>query len=140
MMEMFLFMQKILLWACICLSFTITLSTYADPTTDITNSHFMVDLSKMDPLAGSHDSPSSPPGGIQAFQAGLGKLTNILLILIPIIASVSMLIAGYFYIFSAGDSEKAGRAKTIIKWNIMAISVAFLSLGIVKIVASFFNH
>lgn len=49
------------------------------------------------------------------------------------------MIAGYFYIFSAGDSEKAWRAKTIIKWNIVAILVAFLSYGIVSIVASFFN-
>ena len=69
----------------------------------------------------------------------LGNITDILLFMIPIFAAVSFVIAGYFYIFSAGDSEKAGRAKTIIKWNIVAILIAFLSYGIVKIVASFFN-
>jgi uncharacterized membrane-anchored protein len=68
----------------------------------------------------------------------LWNVTNILLILIPIIAGISFLIAGYFYIFSAGDSEKAWRAKTIIKWNIVALFVAFLSYGIVTTVASFF--
>jgi VIT1/CCC1 family predicted Fe2+/Mn2+ transporter len=52
---------------------------------------------------------------------------------------VSLLVAGYYYIFSAGDSEKANKAKTIIKWNIIAILVAFLSYGIVSIVASFFG-
>jgi hypothetical protein len=66
-------------------------------------------------------------------------VTDILLFMIPIFAAVSLMIAGYFYIFSAGDSEKTGRAKTIIKWNIVAILVAFLSYGIVQIVASFFN-
>ncbi len=55
------------------------------------------------------------------------------------LAGISLLVAGYFYIFSAGDSEKVGRAKTIIKWNIVALFVAFLSYGIVSIVASFFN-
>jgi VIT1/CCC1 family predicted Fe2+/Mn2+ transporter len=58
--------------------------------------------------------------------------------MIPISAVVSLMIAGYFYIFSAGDSEKANKAKTIIKWNIVAMFVAFLSYTIVQIVASFF--
>jgi hypothetical protein len=58
--------------------------------------------------------------------------------MIPIFAAVSLMIAGYFYIFSAGDSEKAGRAKTIIKWNIVAMCVSFLSYTIVQIMASFF--
>jgi VIT1/CCC1 family predicted Fe2+/Mn2+ transporter len=60
--------------------------------------------------------------------------------MIPIFAALSLLIAGYFYIFSAGDSEKANKAKAIIKWNIIAILVAFLSYGIVKIIASFFGQ
>jgi Type IV secretion system pilin len=66
-------------------------------------------------------------------------VTDILLFTIPLIAAVSLLIAGYLYIFSAGDSEKATKAKTIIKWNVIAILVAFLSYGIVSIVASFFG-
>jgi hypothetical protein len=69
----------------------------------------------------------------------LGNITDVLLFMIPIIAAVSILIAGYFYIFSAGDSQKTDRAKTIIKWNIVAMLVAFLSYGIVRIVASFFT-
>jgi hypothetical protein len=59
--------------------------------------------------------------------------------MIPVIAIISVLIAGYFYIFSAGDSEKAGRAKTIIKWNILAIGIALMSWSIIKIIASFFS-
>jgi hypothetical protein len=68
----------------------------------------------------------------------LKSISDILLFTIPIIAAVSLLVAGYFYIFSAGDSEKVGRAKTIIKWNIIAILVAFLSYGIIRLIASFF--
>ncbi len=93
----------------------------------------------MDPLNWSHSSGGVPTGGIGSFVTLLGNITDILLFMIPIFAAVSFVIAGYFYIFSAGDSEKAGRAKTIIKWNIVAMLIAFLSYGIVKIVASFFN-
>ncbi|MBC7503523.1 hypothetical protein H7169_00970 [Candidatus Gracilibacteria bacterium] len=84
-------------------------------------------------------SNASDTAGLGSLLRILGNITDILLFMIPIIAAVSILIAGYFYIFSAGDSEKSGRAKTIIKWNIVAMLVAFLSYGIVKIVASFFT-
>lgn len=57
----------------------------------------------------------------------------------PIIAAISMMIAGYFYIFSAGDSEKTGRAKVIIKWNIVALLVAFFSWSLVQIIALLFT-
>jgi hypothetical protein len=56
-----------------------------------------------------------------------------------VIAVISLLVAGYFYIFSAGDSEKTTKAKTIIKWNIIAFFVAFLSYGIVQIIAKLFT-
>ncbi len=59
--------------------------------------------------------------------------------MIPIIAIVSVLIAGYYYIFSAGDSEKAGQAKNIIKWNLIAIIVAFMSWSMIQLIASLFS-
>lgn len=98
----------------------------------------MVDLYSMDPLKWSHAAWASQ-GGKNSFFAIIGSITDILLIIIPILAVISMLIAGYFYIFSAGDSEKAGRAKTIIKWNIVALFVSLLSYWIVKIIASLFS-
>jgi hypothetical protein len=107
----------------------------AGPTDNVNSASFVVNLSAMDPLGNT----STIDPGIWSFKMILWKVTNILLILIPIIAWVSFLIAGYFYIFSAGDSEKAGRAKTIIKWNIVAIFVALLSFGIVSIVAELFS-
>lgn len=118
------------------LSFGI-LSTYAD-STDVNSSNFTIDLYTMDPLKGSH-AQGSWVGGIDSFKEILASITDVLLFIIPTLAVVSFLVAGYFYIFSWGDSEKAGRAKTIIKWNIVAIFVALLSYGIVNIVASFFN-
>lgn len=102
---------------------------------DLTSQGYTISLDRMDPLGGS----SNAVGGVSALTKLMGSVSNILLFLIALIAGISFIVAGYFYIFSAGDSEKASRAKTIIKWNIVAIVVAFLSYQIVAIVASFFN-
>ncbi|MFZ2255822.1 MAG: hypothetical protein WAW59_08140 [Patescibacteria group bacterium] len=45
-------------------------------------------------------------GGVEVLKVLLGRIADILLFTIPVIAAISFLIAGYFYIFSAGDSEK----------------------------------
>jgi hypothetical protein len=55
--------------------------------------------------------------------------------MVPILAAISGLIAGYYYIFSSGDSEKSGLAKRIIQYNIMAIFIAFFSYGIIQFIA-----
>ncbi len=104
---------------------------------DITTPNFTIPLDTIDPLAGSR-------GGWGAYWVDsifflLEWFSRLLLFMIPVIAIISVLIAGYFYIFSAGDSEKAGRAKTIIKWNILAIGIALMSWSIIKIIASFFS-
>lgn len=74
----------------------------------MTDSSFTIELGQMDPLAGSHNNRSSISGmgGVEVLKVLLGRIADILLFTIPVIAAVSFLIAGYFYIFSAGDSEK----------------------------------
>lgn len=75
-------------------------SVYADPTDSLNSTSFIVDLAPMDPFRDATDR-DAPPGGIGAFNQIIKNITNILLFMIPIIAAVSLLIAGYFYIFSA---------------------------------------
>lgn len=103
----------------------------------MTDSSFMIDLGQMDPLREWDN--ISWQWGVSVLLTLLGNLSDLFLFIIPIIAAVSFLAAGYFYIFSAGDSEKVGRAKTIIKWNIVAILVALLSYGIISLVALLFT-
>lgn len=102
---------------------------------DMTTTNFTINLKEIDPLK----RPGSTPGWQEALLVVLNNVSSLLLFMIPIIAIVSGLIAGYYYIFSAWDSEKAGRAKNIIKWNIIAIVVAFMSFSIIKLVASLFS-
>lgn len=132
MRHMLYFMKKILHILSPFLLFFWTIISYADD--NFSSTDFTVDLSSMNPLWSS----ASPEPGAGALYSLIWNITDLILFLIPILAAISLLIAGYFYIFSAGDSEKAGKAKTIIKWNIVAIFVAFLSYGIIKMVTSFF--
>jgi hypothetical protein len=79
------------------------------------------------------------PSWWEALLAVLDKFASILLFSIPLIAGISFIIAGYFYIFSSGDTEKANKWKIIIKWNIIAILVALCSIVLVRIIASLFS-
>jgi Type IV secretion system pilin len=105
----------------------------ANNTTDITKSGFKINLSDLDPV-------NSNPGSIYQWQDAaimlLNSIATLLLFLVPIIAGVSLIIAAYYYILSSGDSEKASQAKTIIKWNLIAIAVAIFSYSIIYLVAT----
>lgn len=69
----------------------------------------------------------------------LGKIAELLLFAIPLIAGISFLVAGYYFIISSGNSEKATQAKVIIKWNLVAMAVAFFSYGLVNMVLYIMN-
>ncbi len=107
-------------------------SVFAEGVDDISSSTFQLDLCAMDPIHSSNCGTSV--SGKYAFEFLLGKVSTILLYLVPILAGVSLMVAGYYSILSAGDSEKLSQAKTIIKWNIVAVLVAFFSLSIIKVV------
>lgn len=99
---------------------------------DISSPDYHIQLGKMDPLGVSHTGPVN--SGMGAFTYILGQLADMMLFIIPVIAVISLIIAGYYYILSAGDSEKASKAKTIIKWNLISILIAFLSYAIINLV------
>ena len=105
---------------------------------NMSESSFKLDLGCMDPVS---DGTSNIDGqwGTEVLTTLLANLSDLFLYIIPIIAALSFLVAGYFYIFSAWDSEKVGRAKTIIKWNIIAIFVSLLSYGIINFIAQIFT-
>ena len=106
--------------------------------TDITKSNYCLDLSTMDPMGTSNHS-NQTVWGRWALNLVLQNISELLLFMIPIIMTISLIIAGYYYIFSAGDSEKTTKAKTIIKWNIIAVIVALCSLSIVQLIQSLFS-
>lgn len=125
------FMKKILLLAYSLYVSSWAIVSYAS--SNFTETSFTVNVAALNPMWGW----STPPG-VWALELLLNNVADVILFMIPILAGISFLIAGYFYIFSAGDSEKVWKAKTIIKWNIIAMIIAFLSWAIINIIASFF--
>ena len=99
---------------------------------DLTKPEFKICTSSMNPLQGNQN--RSDLLGTAAFTYILGQIANILLFAIPLIAGISLIIAGYYYILSSGNTEKATQAKVIIKWNIVAMLVAFFSYALVSLV------
>lgn len=103
---------------------------------NITSMDFQVNTCAFDILgtATCTNGGTGGPSGVWALFLLLGKFSTLLLTLIPILAVVGFLVAGYYYIISGGSSEKATQAKTIIKWNIIAMLVGFFSFAIIKLV------
>lgn len=98
---------------------------------DITKTDFMIDLTNLDPLT----SGNTIAVGRGAVTEILAKLADVLLFIMPLVAAASLIIAGYYYILSAWDTEKATQSKKIIQWNAVAISVALFSYAIIKLVS-----
>jgi hypothetical protein len=101
---------------------------------NITNTDYTIHLSNMNPVNQSGNNASGVSWKWALLEL-LQGVSDFLLIMVPILAAISGLIAGYYYIFSSGDSEKSGLAKRIIQYNIMAIFIAFFSYGIIQFIA-----
>lgn len=107
------------------------------PENNILSDGFRVDVRDFHPL--TTDTGGELPGTGWLLWI-LGNISDILLMIIPLLAAISIIIAGYFMIFSGGVSEQVSKGKTIIKWNLIAIIVAFLSYSLVQLIASFFSE
>lgn len=105
--------------------------TSPNPTDDLTKPTYMLQVGNLSPI-----NKNEAPWGKEAITTLLSSVSSILLFILPVIAAISLIIAGYYYILSSGDSEKASQAKIIIKWNIVAILVALFSYAIIKLIAS----
>lgn len=118
---------------------------FAQQSMDFGSGSFQIDLSQLDPIdhgVKTSDSVNNRPaqtGWKGLFLGIMNSISNLLLTIIPLLAGVALIIAGYFYIFSFSDGDFAGRAKNIIKYNLIAILVAFLSWVIISVIASFFS-
>lgn len=99
----------------------------------IIDNDFTIDLSQLDPV--NQNGPAIT-GWSSAITMLLKKIGDFLLFLVPLIAGVSLVVAWYFYVLSWGDTEKASRAKTIVKWNAIGITLALWSYAIIAIIAS----
>ena len=79
------------------------------------------------------DKLQNPLGSINTFPALLEKIANAI---VPIVASLSVLmliIAGIFFLLSAGSPTMLGRAKTAIIYAIIGAAVGLAASGLVEL-------
>lgn len=116
-------------------------------TNNWTSSDFRITLSEYDPISrtqakwqeGQTETQVKSKDWKSIISTLLERLSNLMLMIIPILGAISLIIAGYFYIFSFADEENTTKAKTIIKYNLLAIVVAFGSWVIISTIAWFFK-
>lgn len=65
------------------------------------------------------------------------EVISFLLSILGILAIISLVISGFIYLFSLGDTDRAGKAKDMIKWSIVGLVLAGASVIIVKQLAEF---
>jgi hypothetical protein len=61
------------------------------------------------------------------------RVSSLLLVAIATLAALLIAVAGLRMALSAGNTDEASKGKTMLKFNIMALAVALLSLAIVKL-------
>ena len=71
-------------------------------------------------------------------QTQITNITNTLLLVVGISAVIMLIVGGFQYIFSSGDSTRVGNAKNTILFAIVGIIVALLAYAIVNFVVGRF--
>jgi hypothetical protein len=81
------------------------------------------------------------PGNVSAslsLSAILTNVLNFLLGIVGIIAMIMLVIGSLMYLSAAGDEERIDTGKSIVKYSIIGIIIAFSALILVKQIATFF--
>jgi len=64
----------------------------------------------------------------------LPRAINFLLIATMSVSVIVIIIGGIYYVISAGETEKTGKAKTMILWALVGLIVALLAYSMIRIV------
>jgi hypothetical protein len=80
-------------------------------------------------IGGCNDNPAKISTTVQ-------NIVNIFSAIIGVVTVIVVIIAGFQYVTSAGDSSKVGRAKTTLIYAIVGLLVVLLSQSLVKFVLS----
>ena len=64
----------------------------------------------------------------------LNSLTNLLFTILLIVAVIFIILAGYYFVTSQGDPDKAGKARNFVLWALVGIAVAVAAKALVAFV------
>ena len=64
----------------------------------------------------------------------LDSITDWLFAILLIVAAISIIIAGYFFVTAAGDPDKTKRARDFVMYALVGVLVGFVAKGLVMLV------
>lgn len=77
-------------------------------------------------------------GSDNSLLATIGTIINVILGLVGLVAVAVMILGGFQYITSAGDTAKVTKAKNTILYGVVGLVIAVLAYAIVNFVLSTF--
>lgn len=85
-------------------------------------------------LTNSSDCSATPPGGSLSLNKVLRAVILTLSVLVGVTAVIMIMISGYKYITSGGDSSKITSAKNTLVYSIIGLVIVALAQGFVQFV------
>ncbi len=76
----------------------------------------------------------SSPTCVCNFADLVGRVTNYIFTIIGVLAVLMFVIAGIYFVISAGNPEKIQKAKDIAKWAVIGAIIAFAGKGLIELV------
>lgn len=69
----------------------------------------------------------------------LESLTNWLFVILLSVAVIFLIVAGFYFIFAQGDTDKVKTARMMVLWSLVGVAVAVLARGLVMLVRQVFG-
>ncbi len=89
------------------------------------------------PAFGSnHQIPQIPINSQNDLMRILGNIINFLLRIGAVVAIVMLIYAGFLFMTGAGNDEKIGKAKDLLKYSLIGIGVVILSFSAIAFMSS----
>lgn len=117
------------IWYILLSTFSLGYVSLVNADNDFSSKDFSIDISKLSPWENPYT--NWPKENISNV---LNKITQLLLVIIPALASIFIVVWWIKMITSGWDSSKISSAKNIITYNIVAIVIALLSYSIIQLI------
>ena len=90
-------------------------------------------------LVGADDCPEGQicnPLSTDSFEDLLGAITQFIFTIALALAPVMLIIAGFMFVTSAGDTNRVGTAKKLAIYTLVGLAIILLASGLIKVLQS----
>ncbi len=108
-------------------------------TLGMTGALLMAGTAYADTAANVGVNAAQPAGTPTDLMAQIKVITNLMILFIGVVSVIMLIVGGFRYVLSAGDSKNTTAAKDTILYAIIGVVVALLSYAIMNFVLGQFN-